>query len=120
MAAFKDPVACVRGAVRCLRDFEDFRKKHPYGGETGLKLGLFAGACYVITANDSIDYFGQTVNCASRVQHLAGSGEIMMEEELFSTLPDDVRRALTVVEKAETPVKGVDAALHLVRTRLAG
>ena len=28
MAAFKDPFACVRGAVQCLREFEEFRKAH--------------------------------------------------------------------------------------------
>lgn len=119
MAAFKDPFACVRGAIRCLRDFEEFRKDHEHGAQTGLKLGLFTGACYVVTANDTIDYFGQTVNCAARVQHLALSGEIVLEEELFDRLPDDVRTDLSVVEKVEVRVKGVDHPLHLVRTRLS-
>ena len=57
--------ACVRGAVQCLYAFEEFRKTHEHGQDTGIKLGLFTGACYVVTANDTIDYFGQTVNCAS-------------------------------------------------------
>ena len=119
MAAFKDPFACVRGAIRCLRDFEEFRKTHEHGADTGLKLGLFTGACYVVTANESIDYFGQTVNCASRVQHLAESGEIVLEEELYERLPDDVRADLALVEKVETRVKGVDQPLRLVRTKLS-
>lgn len=119
MAAFKDPFACVRAAVECLRAFEDFQKTHEHGSETGLKLGLFTGACYVVTANDTIDYFGQTVNCAARVQHLAESGEIVLEEELYERLPDDVRGDLAVVEKVQTKVKGVDEPLLLVRTRLS-
>jgi len=119
MAAFKDPLACVRGAVQCLRDFEAFRKTHPYGAQTGLKLGLFTGACYVVTANDTIDYFGQTVNCASRVQHLAESGEIVIEEDLFARLSEADRATLHVVERVTTTVKGVDEPLRLVRTRLA-
>jgi class 3 adenylate cyclase len=119
MAAFTDPIACVRGAVQCLRDFEEFRKTHEHGANTGLKVGLFMGACYVITANGTIDYFGQTVNCASRVQHLAESGELILEAHLFDVLPNDIRDALTVVETFETRVKGVDDALHLVRARLA-
>jgi class 3 adenylate cyclase len=119
MAAFKDPFACVRGATQCLREFEEFQKTHEHGLETGLKLGLFTGACYVVTANDTIDYFGQTVNCAARVQHLAESGEIVLEEELFDRLPDDVRGALAIVEKVQTKVKGVDEPLRLVRTKLA-
>lgn len=119
MAAFKDPFACVRAAVRCLRDFEEFRRHHPHGADTGLKLGMFTGACYVVTANDTIDYFGQTVNCASRVQHLAESGEIVLEESLFERLPQGDREALERVEVLEARVKGVDAPLRLVRARLA-
>ncbi len=119
MAAFLEPTACARAAIDCLRAFESFRKTHPNGADTGLKLGLFAGPCYVVTANDTIDYFGQTVNCASRVQHLAGSGEIALEEDTYDQLPAALRAELHVVERLETQVKGVDKPLRLVRTHLA-
>jgi class 3 adenylate cyclase len=120
MAAFGDVGRCVRAAIRCLRDFETFRHTHENGELTGLKLGLFCGPCYVVTANEAIDYFGQTVNCAARVQHLAGSGEIVMEASVFERLPEAERRALAVVEQLAVHVKGVDQALRLVRTRLDG
>jgi class 3 adenylate cyclase len=119
MAAFVEPIACLRAAVECDRAFERFKKEHEHGGDTGLKLGLFAGPCYVVTANEAIDYFGQTVNCASRVQHLAESGQIVFEEDLLERLPENLKSALVVVEKLETRVKGVEAPLRLVRTRLA-
>jgi len=119
MASFLEPKACVRAAVACLRAFEVFRRTHENGGETGLKLGLFAGPCYVVTANDTIDYFGQTVNCAARVQHLADSGQIVFEERVYESLEPGERAGLDVVERFETRVKGVDEPLHLVRTRLA-
>ena len=119
MAAFLEPTACTRAAIDCLRAFESFRKTHPNGADTGLKLGLFAGPCYVVTANDSIDYFGQTVNCASRVQHLADSGELALEQDVFERLPEQERSELRVVETLETHVKGVEQPLRLVRTRLA-
>jgi class 3 adenylate cyclase len=83
-----------------------------------LKLGLYAGPCYVVTANESIDYFGQTVNCASRVQHLAESGEIVLEEDVFDALPEADRAQLRIVEKISAKVKGVEQPLRLVRTRL--
>lgn len=119
MAAFVEPRAGVRAAIACLRGFERFRKSHPHGELTGLKVGLFAGPCYVVTANAAIDYFGQTVNCASRVQHLAASGEIILEAEVFDALPPEDAAALDVVERMQARVKGVDAPLALVRTRLA-
>jgi len=120
MAAFLEPTACARAAIDCLRAFEVFRKTHPNGADTGLKLGLFAGPCYVVTANETIDYFGQTVNCASRVQHLADSGEIALEEDVYARLPEKERAELHVVEHLEARVKGVAEPLRLVRTRLVG
>lgn len=118
MASFLEPRACLHAAIECLRGFETFRKTHPNGADTGLKLGLFSGPCYVVTANDTIDYFGQTVNCAARVQHLAESGEIVFEESVYDELPDADRSRLSLVEKVSAKVKGVEEPLRLVRTRL--
>jgi len=118
MAAFLEPEGCLRAAIACMRGFEVFRKTHPNGADTGLKLGLYAGPCYVVTANESIDYFGQTVNCASRVQHLAESGEIVLEEDVFDALPEADRAQLRIVEKISARVKGVEHPLRLVRTCL--
>jgi adenylate cyclase len=119
MAAFVDAGACTRAAVECLRAFEVYRGTQENGNLTGLKVGLYAGPCYVITANDAIDYFGQTVNCASRVQHLAESGELILEARVFDALTDDEKRGLDVKERFEARVKGVDEPLSLVRTGLS-
>jgi class 3 adenylate cyclase len=118
MAAFLEPSACARAAIACLRAFEEFKTTHENGELTGLKVGMFAGPCYVVTANETIDYFGQTVNCASRVQHLAESGEVVLEEAVFEALPEDARAALRVVERLSARVKGVEEPLRLVRAAL--
>ena len=119
MAAFSEPLQCVRAAIACLHAFETFRVDAENGELTGIKLGLFSGPCYVVTANDTIDYFGQTVNCASRVQHCAEMGEIIFEEEVWERLPAEDRERLRLVEHLETRVKGVAHPLKLVRTKLA-
>jgi len=41
-----------------------------------LKIGIHEGPCLAVTLNDRQDYFGQTVNIASRVQNLAVSHAI--------------------------------------------
>ncbi len=119
MASFIEPLACVRAAIACLHAFETFRVDAENGELTGIKIGLFAGPCYVITANDAIDYFGQTVNCASRIQHCAESGEIVFEADVFERLSEADRGKLRLVERFQTHVKGVEHALELVRTKLA-
>jgi class 3 adenylate cyclase len=41
-----------------------------------LKIGIHEGPCLAVMLNERQDYFGQTVNIASRVQHLASSQAI--------------------------------------------
>ncbi|MEM7022465.1 MAG: adenylate/guanylate cyclase domain-containing protein, partial [Pseudomonadota bacterium] len=47
-------------------------------GDIGLKVGLHAGPALAINAGTNLDYFGQTVNIAARVQGLADAGEICL------------------------------------------
>jgi adenylate cyclase len=118
MAAFRDPTECLHASREALKAFEAFRVAHEHGAKVGLKLGVFAGPCYVITANSALDYFGQTVNVASRVQHLAESGEIVVPGDLLASLSDDDRRAFHLSAPFEARVKGVDGSLSLVRLTL--
>ena len=73
----------------------------------------------MVTANGALDYFGQTVNVASRVQHLAGSGEVVIPAETYAELDDAERAALAIRERFEARVKGVDQPLALIRAALA-
>lgn len=115
MAAFDSAEVCARAAVDVLVAFEEFRKTDPRGELVGLKVGLHDGPCYVVTANGALDYFGQTVNVASRVQHLAGTGELVLEERTFSAFGAELRARVVVAERFVATVKGVDAPLSLVR-----
>jgi len=119
MAAFVDAAACARAAADALARFEAFRASQRHGDLVGLKLGMFAGACYVVTANGTLDYFGQTVNCASRLQHLAGSGEIVAPQALVASWPAEDAARLVLRERFEATVKGVEEPLDLARLTLA-
>jgi adenylate cyclase len=119
MAAFVDERQCARAATDALGRFETFRAGQTHGEHVGLKLGIYAGACYVVTANGALDYFGQTVNVASRLQHLAQSGEIVIPAHTYATLGEGEKAALAVRERFEARVKGVEHPLSLVRVGLA-
>ena len=41
-----------------------------------IKIGIHEGPCLAVTLNDRLDYFGQTVNIAARVQGLASDRAI--------------------------------------------
>jgi class 3 adenylate cyclase len=75
MATFPTPDRALAAALR-MRD-----AMQTLNGERGkedllLKIGIHEGPCLAVTLNDRQDYFGQTVNIASRVQNLAVSHAI--------------------------------------------
>lgn len=119
MAAFDDEQDCVRAARLALEGFERFRPSSEHGHLVGLKLGMFTGPCYVVSANNVLDYFGQTVNVAARVQALAGGAELVVPKQTLEAMPKEERTKLRVIEEFETRVKGVADPLSLARLVLA-
>jgi class 3 adenylate cyclase len=66
MASFVDPRDALRAALDMRARIAQFNADA--GSDLiGLKIGLHAGACLAVTLNDRLDYFGQTVNIAARV-----------------------------------------------------
>ena len=72
MATFPTPDRAVAAAIRMRQAMQELNEKS--GREDLLlKIGVHEGPCIAVTMNDRQDYFGQTVNIASRVQGLATS-----------------------------------------------
>ena len=120
MAAFADDLDGLLGSVAILHAFEEFRGAGGHRRSTHLKIGVFGGPCYVVTANGILDYFGQTVNIAARLQGEARSGELVVEQELadravaLKALPEAF-----VVERYDAKLKGVPAPVRAARIRVA-
>jgi class 3 adenylate cyclase len=70
MAAFPAPDRAVAAALR-MREAMDGLNKDLF-----LKIGIHEGPCLAVMLNERQDYFGQTVNIASRVQNLASARAI--------------------------------------------
>jgi class 3 adenylate cyclase len=81
MATFMNPADATKAAVEMLRDIDEFNQG--ITEDLILKIGIHRGHSIVVTLNDRLDYFGQTVNIASRVQGLADAGEIYITDEAF-------------------------------------
>ena len=79
-------------------------------------MGVFAGPCYVVTANGILDYFGQTVNTAARLQGAAAGGEVVLLDELAEeALAAGWLGPHRLGERFEASLKGIDAPVRLVR-----
>lgn len=76
MATFVTPDRAIAAALRmreAMRSLNAQRRSE----DLLLKIGIHEGPCLAVTLNDRQDYFGQTVNIASRVQGLAVSRSIL-------------------------------------------
>ncbi len=82
MASFETPADAVLAAREMLREIESFN--HEDGErELVLKVGVHRGTSIAVTLNDRLDFFGQTVNIAARVQGLADADEIYLTDEVY-------------------------------------
>ena len=70
MASFATPAPALEAAMMMNREIAKV-------GELELKIGLHAGPCIAVDLNERLDYFGQTVNIAARVQGIADSRQIV-------------------------------------------
>jgi class 3 adenylate cyclase len=75
MATFPTPDRALRAALRMREAMQALNEKNGREDLT-LKIGMHEGPCLAVTLNDRLDYFGQTVNIAARVQGLALSRSI--------------------------------------------
>ena len=82
MAAFFSPTDALNAALSMLKEIDHFNAE--YGEKVViLKIGMHRGHSIAVTLNDRLDYFGQTVNIASRVQKLADANEIYITDEIY-------------------------------------
>ncbi len=76
MATFPTPDRALAAALRIREAMADLNRRGNIG-DLLLKIGIHEGPCLAVTLNERQDYFGQTVNIASRVQGLAGTRSIL-------------------------------------------
>ena len=113
MATFPTPDRAVAAALRmreAMRRLNDERGRE----DLLLKIGIHEGPCLAVTLNDRQDYFGQTVNIASRVQGLATSQAILAT----STVVQHPGSSALIASRGLHPTSR-DAALRGIADRMA-
>jgi class 3 adenylate cyclase len=118
MAAFLEPADAVRAAIDMRQEIASFNRGQP-NKELILKIGIHKGAAIAVTLNDRLDYFGQTVNIAARVQDLADADEIYLSQDVYEAV--DVPSALAghVVDQKIATLRGVHQEIAVFRVRSA-
>jgi class 3 adenylate cyclase len=113
MATFVDPQNAVRAGVRMHAALD--RSGAPE--ELLLKVGMHVGPCVAIDSQERLDYFGQTVNIAARVQGIAEGRELVCTDAVYRT--PGVRETLSelalALKREEVLLKGIDAPVIIYR-----
>jgi class 3 adenylate cyclase len=99
MATFATPDRAVAAALKMREAMRTLNAERKHE-DLLLKIGVHEGPCLAVMLNDRLDYFGQTVNIAARVQGLAVSRSI------FATKPvvANQRTAQLLDDAGLTPV----------------
>ncbi len=97
MATFSTPGDGISAALDMMTQIAVLNERvRKDGFEIGLKVGLHEGPALAVMRDERLDYFGQTVNIAARVQGLASAGEIWITQSVARS-----REAKAVTDQAE-------------------
>lgn len=116
LLAFIDPIDALKSAVT-------FQKKFNGTGSGNFitRITINRGPCLAVNLNNGIDYFGQTVNIAAKLQNYAGGGDIVFTRDFYED--ENVKKYLLqhgFKEKAlkEAEVKGAGIiGYHSIKIR---
>lgn len=114
MAAFRDPANAVRSALEMREEIGAINRGVP-DKQLILKIGLHKGAAIAVTLNDRLDFFGQTVNIAARVQHLADADEIYLTEDVYESEGVGEQLESLPVEANIARPRGIDQEVQVFR-----
>jgi class 3 adenylate cyclase len=89
MATFPTPDRAVAAALRIREAMQRLEEEHKEEN-LFLKIGIHEGPCLAVKQNGRQDYFGRTVNIASRVQNLAVSRSILVTGRVIENLQTSI------------------------------
>jgi class 3 adenylate cyclase len=82
MVTFPEPKSAVEAAVEIQMAVSELAAARPQPERIALRIGMHYGSGIVRTT----DVFGDVVNMASRVESVAGPGQIVISEEVYALL----------------------------------
>ena len=116
MATFNQPVEALGAGLEMLKELRKLNQAS-HRGDLILKIGIHRGAAISVNLNDSIDYFGQTVNIASRVQSSAGGEEIFLTEGIYCSegVQDLLLHQHCQAEPVQVQLRGIEEQVKIYK-----
>ncbi len=111
MAVFIKPVDALKASFEINRHLKEFHLESKGPVESiSLRIGMNKGPALMLGVNNITDYFGKTVNAASRILHKSDENEILISESIH--MDNEVKDLLSKTEREitqnEYALKGID------------
>ena len=119
MGVFTSEAQGVTAAFEMIDALDESNASRSDGTDLRLKIGLHRGPVIVVTLNSRLDYFGRTVNIASRVQSISHSRELCLTHEVFRApgVTDALKQRVGKVSRGRVTLKGIDEPVTVYRVR---
>ncbi len=78
-AAFLSPDDALRASIEIQLTMPGFNRRFD-SGEVSIRIGLHAGNSIAVTLNGRLDYYGEAVNLAARLEGQGQAGDIIMSK----------------------------------------
>lgn len=114
MATFPNPVQGIAAALE-IREAVNRLNRRNNRQELLLKIGIHSGPCLAVSMNDRQDYFGQTVNIASRVENIASPDAILVTSSSADDAEahDFIRRQGAAPSSFLANLRGIDREIRV-------
>jgi len=119
MAVFCNPYQALRAYLKAQKILSEDERFH---NTFQLKAGIHHGSCVAVNLNNRIDYFGSTVNIASRFVDFASENEVIISHVACSKVDSDIRQILedfkdiNIVENIDAQLKGFNSESFQVKS----
>ncbi|MDZ4724657.1 MAG: DUF5939 domain-containing protein [Leptospira sp.] len=114
MASFLNPLDAMKASIEMLKAIESFNSRQ-LEKEIVLKIGIHSGPSIAVTLNERLDYFGQIINIAARVQGVAEGEEICFTKEIYNFPGVQGLISPNNIKFEEVFLKGIKNAISLFR-----
>ncbi len=118
MASFLKPGDAMNAALAAFQAFQQ-EKWEVLGGGLEIKMGIHVGPAIVVNLNNRVDYFGNTVNLAARIQGVAEnhmicfSREILNDRTVKQKLKSWTENHASKIYRRTTSLKGIEGPVEL-------
>ncbi|MGD7044959.1 adenylate/guanylate cyclase domain-containing protein [Jeotgalibacillus proteolyticus] len=115
MAVFNRSDDAVAAALEIQAGIDAYNKEK--STSLTIKLGLFTGPTIAVNANDLLDYFGQTVNLAARIQQQSEGNDIVISKDELDHLSPFLSLFQYDSYQVNTQLNGIDQEITLIQLK---